>query len=261
MKKILISNIDELIKTLNSFPNNFAYRGQSNENWGLKTSIERHINNTEKIKIFEDHSIDTFKNSLRIYSEKDHQPNSKLAWLAFMQHYGVPTRLLDFSTSPYIALYFAIESGSLSENECFSLFSIDYANLIKKSCAYVVSVNSNFRKYGDNFFSQCEVAFEEIIDKNSYDVLWFVDPKYLNSRMEKQGGTFLMSGSFNKTIDELLELDIYKDVSMTNILIPKNLFTNIYALLRKMNIGPKSIYGDLFGLAKHIQLEFKVYGS
>ena len=36
--------------------------------------------------------------------------DQKLSWLAVMQHYGVPTRLLDFTYSPYVSLYFALRS-------------------------------------------------------------------------------------------------------------------------------------------------------
>lgn len=252
--------MDQLIKKLNSFKNSFAYRGQSDSAWGLQTSLERHVKIFEKMKLLEEGSLDNFKRGLSIYSENTQHPSSKLAWLALMQHYGVPTRLLDFSTSPYVALYFAIESAECSDDGNFSLFAINYTELLKNSCLHVEGLNSGFRKFSREFSSKCEEAFEEIIDANSYDVLWFVDPKYLNSRMEKQGGTFLISGSFSKTIDDLLESDIYKNVEMEKILIPKKFMENIYCLLRKMNIGPKSIYGDIFGLAKHIQLELKIYG-
>ena len=261
MQVTQINNTDELIKKLNSLPNNFAYRGQSDAGWSLQTSLERHVSAFEKMKMFEGRSIESFKHGLSMYAENTRHPNSKLAWLSLMQHYGVPTRLLDFSTSPYVALYFAIESAEYAEDGNFALFAIDYDALVRESCSYVGKINSGFLKYSDDFFTKCEEAFEEIIDINSYDVLWFVDPRYLNSRMEKQGGTFLISGSFNKPIEDLLNSHIYDGVCMEKILIPKQFFKNIYALLRKMNIGPKSIYGDLFGLAKHIQLELKIYGK
>jgi len=50
------------------------------------------------------------KAPLHVASRDLPQINERLAWLALMQHYGVPTRLLDFTYSPYVALYFALRN-------------------------------------------------------------------------------------------------------------------------------------------------------
>ena len=106
-----VQTIDELMRELNSLPNNFVFRGQSDAAWGLQSTLERTLGgtwNAQSARKFEDYSLDVFKSKYHIYSGTEHLPKSKLSWLSVMQHYGVPTRLIDFTTSPYIALYFAL---------------------------------------------------------------------------------------------------------------------------------------------------------
>lgn len=261
MKNVKINDIEELLKKINSYPNNFAFRGQSNSIWGLQSTLERMVPKHEQRRSFEDRSLEQFRSKFKIYSRDIEMPEQKLSWLSLMQHHGVPTRLLDFTTSPYIALYFAIENLIPTANGDLALYAIDYTKLFEKSCEYVLDKDIGFKEYSDSisFYKNCEQAFENIFDKHSHNVLWFVDPVQLNNRLEKQAGTFLISGSFNKSIEELLELDIYNDVSMEKICIPHKFYKNIYTILRKINLGPKNIYGDLHGLAMDIQLEMRIY--
>lgn len=261
MQKIEINSTSQLIEVINSYPNNFAFRGQSDANWGLQSTLERSVPEQGKRRNFEEHSLDNFKSKFRLYSRELEMPEKKLSWLSLMQHYGVPTRLLDFTQSPYVALYFAIENLTPTKDGYLAIYAIDYSKLVQASCDYVLSRDHDFEEYSSSlkFFKKCEQAFESILDRRSYDVLWFVDPIQINNRLEKQAGTFLISGAFDKSIDYLLDSSIYSSVQVDKLIIPHEFYKNIYALLRKINLGPKNIYGDLSGLAKDIQLEMRVY--
>lgn len=52
---------------------------------------------------------------------------------------------------------------------------------------------------------------------------------------------------------------MYKDVRLLKFIVPYTIYENIYALLRKMNINAKTIYGDLGGLAKSIKMDMQVH--
>lgn len=261
MKKVQIDNMHELIECLNSFKNCYAFRGQANAEWQLVSSLERITPNHQKRKEIEDYTFNEFKKKFSLYSKNIEKPENKLSWLSLMQHYGIPTRLLDFTTSPYVALYFSIENLEPQDGKFLSLYAINYTELTKKSFDFVKQHNSLIKKYENNFYENCEEVFSEILETNSYDVLWFVDPKQLNDRIEKQAGTFLISGSFNKSIHEIINSEIYEDIDIQQISIPHHLLENIYALLRKINLGPKNIYGNIEGLAKDLQLKSKIYSK
>ncbi len=262
MKLINVSSVEELIKHINSLPNNYIYRGQANSSWGLQSSLERVVGthwNSKSAQRFEDFSLERFQSKFHLYDTENCQPNSKLAWLATMQHYGTPTRLVDFSESPYIALYFALETFNYSENANFSLFMLDYSAILDQSIHYIQSVDRDFRETRQSIQGKQDEIFDRIVDRFSYDIAWITEPKILNARIDRQSGSFLLSGNRSKKIEEVLSSDLYKDVEMQKMEIPCDLAPGIFALLRKMNITSKTLYGDLDGLAKSIRMEMQVY--
>src|SRR5690606_14403222 len=106
----------------------WIYRNQGNSLWTLTTSLERSNNKEpiERIASIENQIVEEFKRAAKHYLPKKFLPTTLTEWLALIQHYGSPTRLIDFTRSPYVASYFAFEDESI---DC-EFVSIWVVNLI-----------------------------------------------------------------------------------------------------------------------------------
>ena len=90
----------------------WLFRGQANFDWGLGTSLRRAfmsagVADPAQRAHFENSSIGFFKDRARLHLPQQPEENDLLGWLALMQHYNAPTRLQDWTRSPFVAAYFA----------------------------------------------------------------------------------------------------------------------------------------------------------
>ena len=98
--------------------NKWLYRGQSNASWPISSSLERmnkvscnHLGDPERyLRAIERFSIEEFKH--QAHSLVGNNSLSNLEWTMLMRHHGVPTRLVDFTEVPLLALFFALEDVS-----------------------------------------------------------------------------------------------------------------------------------------------------
>ncbi len=263
IKSFVVKSIEELFHNLNSLPNHFAYRGQANAEWKIQSALERVLGDEWspiRARTFEDYSLDAFKSKYHIYNNgNEHTPKSKLAWLSVMQHYGVPTRLIDFTTSPYTALYFALETYDVLSKNNLAVYAFDYTDIMEKSISLIKSRHAKFNETRHSISKKPDEVFDEIVDVHSYDIAWITEPCELNARIDRQAGTFLISGNLERPIESVLSESIYDESSMHKIIIPFQFLEGIFVGLRKMNINSKTIYGDLGGLAKSIRMELQQY--
>lgn len=262
IKEIELESVAELIERINSLPNHFVYRGQANADWMLQSSLERIIGSkwsTDQAMRFENASLIQFQSKFHLYDCENIHPGSKLAWLSIMQHYGIPTRLLDFTESPYVALYFALESYNPHAHQDFSVYAIDYSTLMDQSIEYIRSKDNKFTECRSSIYGRQDEIFDTVVDRFAYDIAWSAEPKQLNTRLDRQAGSFLLSGNRGLRIQNILDSELYTEVKMFKFRIPHELYSGVYFLLRKMNITSKSLYGDLDGLARSIRMELQVY--
>ena len=86
----------------------WMFRGHARSDWKLETSLERRTKTNRALA----HTIETqmiaeFKRKAGNYSIRE--PQTLVEWLSLMQHYGAPTRVLDWTQSPYVAAFFRLE--------------------------------------------------------------------------------------------------------------------------------------------------------
>ena len=107
-----LKSIHEVVEVALLLQKDFwVFRGQYDASWPLQTSLERAAKDHADWVIdfrSEERAILDFRNLTRLLLP---HVERHIDSLAAMQHYGVPTRLLDFSRSFFIALFFAYEKG------------------------------------------------------------------------------------------------------------------------------------------------------
>ena len=230
-----ICNLIEEIKNSESQFNNAQvwFRGQKNFSWNLIPSVHRF------------HSIleAEFANHFRLKAPAVHSacPSYKAyaKWLPFMQHYGLPTRLLDWTESPLIALFFAIENKDFDSDR--SIWMLAPGKLNEHYDVSIIPFLSNniLEPIIQNSFNQTKMD-------TPINFLSVTAPQDDN-RMGMQMAHFTIHN-----VRDALEEHSETDTFLKKYKIPHKCVKNIRQELSILGIRRSKIFPDLTNLGKEI---------
>jgi len=247
LQEFLFDNIDSSIDRHRS---NFVYRGVDDGSFGLQTRIQRL---GRKPVDLEANLIRNFQKYSPINTLVDNY-NNIWNWIALGQHHGLPTRLLDWTFSPYVALHFATEDLSKFDKDG-AIWMVDFAAIQKY---YPDNLRARLAK--DRIFSltsnELNIEIGESIEKiNNYsktndDSMIFFEPPSIDDRIVNQYGLF--SFMLDPNSDKLKWLEDKEDI-FKKIIIPQKFKWEIRDKLDQANISERIIYPGLDGISKWLK--------
>lgn len=294
MSELPINNVSELLnilKILESYFEDefgkkafFIYRGHPSVEYKLIPSIFRKFKQEDDKHEYWKYSLSNenemymhFIKEAKLYIKNidDNTNEGYLEWMVYAQHFGVPTRLLDFTNNPLVALYFAC---SKEENKDGAIWIINLINY-KKIHSKVLKSESNLNEYT----TKSELIYEVISElKNgtlncSKFPIQFI-PYYLDERMSTQASSFLLWGQDERPFEDMIEKENYINISsakngvsieyegkseefILKILIPHEKKKTILEELDLLGVNPKSIFPGLDGIGKYIENYYNVEGK
>jgi hypothetical protein len=225
--------------------------------------------------------------------------DQRLCWLALMQHHRVPTRLLDFTYSPYVALYFALRDRSQEELKKPAAVWAIHASVILEKAERVsrkadaeqseyealmkgaappkhsgrvsllpAPAATDRRKWRDNQ-NYWRSAIDNALVADEARRIHFRErgfvvlalPPTQNQRLSSQQGTFLFNGAESLTFQESLSLfmDGRTDQWCRLFSIPTNVAQEFERRLFQMNIHDLSLFPDMEGLAGFIHQKNRLH--
>lgn len=269
MEEIKVDNWKEAKEKFQEFLDEsfWVFRGQENSAWELQTSIERWINKNQNKDILDSdsadlHMLDLFKKGAHYYlSSCTHLPKTTLEWLALMQHHGAPTRLLDFTNSPYVASFFAIDEAFSSNNDC-AVWAIHTLRCKKQAVEILNKQHDDKSQYPKSLTELYDAPilenFEYIFLRNPKlpEIIYPVYPEKENERLTIQQGLFLCPSDPNNFMESLYFSGNYTD-HIKKIIIPNACRREVLKDLKFMNITHATLFPGLDGFAR--SLRNKIY--
>lgn len=233
-----ISKLSDYMAYVEDLPNGFTLsRGQSADYPLLPSALrldksdKRKYTNRVLRNFLEQFKINAYQHMANPWDIKN-----EIEWMLYAQHYGIPTRLMDFTTSHIVSLLFAVENSFQDESEKDAVvYFLDPAKLNMKTKEQSKIIN---------------ISEDPNIKDNDHDGPFVIQGRKLNSRINAQKGLFVLFQDSDKPLNEILDNDSLKKITICGE-EKKNILSSLYS----MGISFTHIYPELESVAKDILMQ------
>lgn len=237
---------DSWQESLSRHRSQFVFRGVPQARHALATSLQ-----TGHFEQHERHLLTSFrKYALRSAVHGDSIWN----WLSLAKHHGLPTRLLDWSYSPLVAMHFATQDISRFDDDA-AIWCVDYRKtneLLPKPLRKVLH-DEDVNIFTTELLHRVASSLQEFESLGKNDFVVFFEPPSLDERIVNQFALFSLPSRSRLMLDSLLQ---QRDASYRRVIIPAKLKWEIRDKLDQANVTERVLFPGLDGLSQWLKRYF-----
>lgn len=237
-------------ESIQRFRSNFAFRGLADSSYRLLTSFARNCGDNARLEY---HLLRNFRkyaklNDIRL-SDSDWQ------WMTLAQHYGLPTRLLDWTYSPFVAMHFAT-----SETEQYNTDGVIWmVDFVETNRQLPPALLSHLGEAEANVFTvgmlERAVPSLSMFDRLAAEPhALFFEPPSLDARIVNQFALFSVMSSPAASMEDWL---LRNRSLFRRIIIPHELKWEVRDKLDQANITERMLFPGLDGLASWLKRHYQ----
>jgi hypothetical protein len=257
---IEVSSLSQFVDAISNNPLTTWYRGEPSNFKELKL-----IPSVFRDKKYKEYLL--FHSFKCRHYDKYHYYND-FQWLCLMQHYDLPTRLLDWTTNPFVALYFATEPtksngflysivpailNSKSESKGKGLYLSNHPFVEIRVAMMLAKDNFDDIFEGKIFNSYSTLQKENLrghLSKYSrYPIA--ISPEIINNRMLVQSCCFTISGGTSSAREG--HLPIQDTIDVNAIIIQSSVKKTLREQLRKFSINQSTLFPEFEYTSKYLK--------
>lgn len=237
----------------NPVDNSFLFRGMSNNEYQLLPGVFR--KNASEKAIYTTYAIEMvlLKSFIQEASAYLTTPSDDYVhWAEYAQHFGVPTRLFDWSSNPLVALYFCCKNNPNTPGVVWVLNQKNYER--------ITVPNQNLSHPIKDRITCIKELLEGKSDLN-YPIIY--TPSYVDSRMSAQGSYFMVWGKKEEPLDKLIpksitnSIELNENTCLWQFNVPANNKKKILRSLDDIGINEKTLFPGLDGIGRYIENKFR----